>query len=302
MAAEKEIKSRIAGVSDTKKITDAMYMISSAKMNRARRGVEEAEPYFAAVKQQISELFRHFPDTANRYFRVPDPAAGEHLKHGILLITSDKGLSGPYNRAATDMCMEYIGRHPETVLFIVGEYGRQYFASEGVPFVGDFRYSADMPTVWKARTICAHLLEYFDSGKADEINIIYTDYIEGRPAECKRNVLLPLTRSRFASPAEAVSQDSRLFYPDPDTVLSNIVPSYLTGFIYGSLINSYCSEQQARMTAMSEAGRNAERMLKDLNRRYNSVRQAAITSEMTEIAAGVRALRRRTEKDRQAEV
>ena len=289
MAEGSELKSRIISVSETKKVTDAMYLISSVKIRRAKREVEKTTPYFKALKEEIGNLFRHIPETSNRYFRVPDPAAGGHIKRGILLVTSDKGLAGEYNHAAIKVCEEYIRQHAETVIFIVGEYGRQYFESKGIKYVGDFRYSAELPTVWKARKICADILEYYDDGRVDEINIIYTDYIAGKASECKRNVLLPLTKSRFASDTSAGSEKSE-FHPDPDTVLTGIIPSYLTGFIYSSLVDSYCSEQLARMNAMNSASQNAEKMLKELKLRYNRVRQAAITREITEITAGARAL------------
>ncbi len=292
-----EIKARIESVAETKKVTDAMYMISSVKMRKAKREVEKTTPYFKALKEEIGELFLHIPETSNRYFKVPDPKAGGHIKHGILLVTSDKGLVGSYNRTALSVCEEYISHHPETVIFIVGEYGRQYFRSKGIPYVEDFRYSAALPTVWKAHKMCADILEYFDDGRVDEINIIYTDYINGKPSECKRNVLLPLKRSRFASAKTDVDTEEKQFYPDPDTVLAGIIPSYLTGFIYSSLVDSYCSEQQARMTAMSSAGSNADEMLRELKLQYNSIRQAAITREMTEIASGARALKRKKESE-----
>ena len=292
MADGAQIKARIASIAETKKVTDAMYMISSVKMTRARREVENTAPYFAALTEEIGELLRHIPENSNRYFKVPDPAAGAHMKHGILLVTSDKGLAGAYNHAAISVCEEYIGRHPETVIFIVGEYGRQYFASKGLSFVDTFLYSAELPTVWKARRICADLLEYFDSKRVDEINIIYTNHIGAQADGCRRSVLLPLTRSRFASPDDGRGVDRTQFYPDPDTVLTGIIPSYLTGFIYGSLVDSYCSEQQARMAAMSSASRNADEMLRDLKLRYNRMRQAAITREMTEITAGARTIRK----------
>ena len=286
-----EIKARIASIAETKKVTDAMYMISSVKMNRARREVENTAPYFRELKQEISELFLHIPEASNRYFKVPNPAAGGHLKHGVLLVTSDKGLAGAYNQAVVGVCEEFLARHPQTLLFIVGEYGRQYFVSKGVPFVADFRYSAEMPTVWKARRICADLLEYYDSGGADEINIIYTENATGKQGRCRRDVLLPLRRSRFDVPAGGLPDTELL--PDPDTVLSGVVPSYLTGFIYSSLVDSYCSEQQARMEAMSAAGRNADQMLRELRLRYNRIRPDAIPREMTEITSGARALKRR---------
>lgn len=294
MANVQEIKSRISSIGETKKVTDAMYMISSVKMRKAKKEVAKTKPYFRALKEQISTLFKYFPETQNRYFRAPD-SKGKHLKHGILLVTSDKGLAGNYNHTAIRVAEEYMSRHPSTVLFIVGEYGRQHFINKKIPFEADFEYSASLPTVWEARKMCTELLEYFNDGKLDEINIIYTDYRTGKPSECKRNCLLPLEKSRFYTPCR-VHDNEKEFYPDPDTVLDGIIPSYLTGFIYSSLVDSYCSEQEARMSAMDTAGKNAEEMLKKLKIDYNRIRQAAITREMTEITSGARALAKKRTK------
>ncbi|MBQ7715396.1 MAG: ATP synthase F1 subunit gamma [Clostridia bacterium] len=296
MADGAEIKSRINSVRDTKKVTDAMYMISSVKLRRARRELEKTAPYFRSLKEEISQLVSHIPETKNRYFRVPDPALGDHRRHGILLVTSDKGLVGSYNRTATEVCEEFISHHPDTVLFIIGEYGRQYFRSKGVSVVSDFRYSSELPTVWKARRICADLLEYYDDGRLDDVGIIYTDARGGVSGECRKITLLPLSRSDFAG--ETDDGDETEFFPDPDTVLTGVIPSYLTGFIYSSLVDSYCSEQTSRMSAMEHASDNASEMLDELKLNYNRVRQAAITREMTEIASGAAALRKKKEARR----
>ncbi len=299
MASTSEIKSRIESITETKKVTDAMYMISSVKMRRAKREVEKTAPYFDTLKKEISELFRYIPSTENRYFRARKVKDGEHLRHGILLVTADKGLAGAYNHTAIKVAEEYMSRHPETMLFIVGEYGRRYFAQKKIAFEKDFTYSAELPNIWEAGKICAEMLEYYDNGTLDEINIIYTDYKGGKPCECKRNCLLPLERSRFGGTERETENGKKEFLPSPDAVLAGVIPSYLTGFIYSSLVDSYCSEQEARMTAMSTAGKNADDMLKELKIRYNSLRQAAITREMTEITSGAQAQRaaRRTERE-----
>lgn len=292
MAGASEIKSRIEGIRETKKITDAMYMISSAKMRKALRELTEITPYFEALTEKIGELFHYIPQTANRYFSVSVPENQPHRTHGVLLITADKGLAGAYNHEAICVCEEYMARHPQTTVFIIGEYGRQYFLSNHIPFVRDFQYSAGRPSMIDARRICADLLEAYDDKKLDEISIIYTDYIGAKPGEVKKITLLPLTQTRFYNGDRTV-QAEKEFLPSPETVLDGIVPSYLTGFIYGCLAESFCSEQQARMTAMKSAADNAEDMLKMLRLQYNKMRQTAITNEMIEITAGVRALKRR---------
>ena len=288
MANTAEIKSRMVSIAETKKVTDAMYMISSVKMRRAKREHENSNHFYNALENQISQLIKHIPENKNRYFHADLPEGKEHYRRGILLVTSDKGLAGAYNQTAIKIAEEYMSLHPETLLFIVGEYGRQYFKNRKIPFVEDFNFSAAFPSVWDAEKICYSLLHYYDNGELDEINMIFTDYMGAKPGICKRKVLLPLDKSTFFS-ENTEEKPFKEFFPDAVTVLNGIVPSYLTGFIYSSLVDSYCSEQQTRMLAMSTAGKNADEMLKKLKSQYNSLRQSGITSEMIEIISGVNA-------------
>ncbi len=296
MPSTGELKDRMVSISETKKVTDAMYMISSVKMRRAKREHQNSERFYNALSERISDLLRYIPDNKSRYFHNALPEGKQHSRHGILLITSDKGLAGGYNQTAIKTAEEYMSRHPETALFIIGEYGRQYFKSKKIPFEADFNYSAEFPNVWEAEKMGIHLIDCFDNGLADEINIIYTDYMGSKPSVCKRMVLLPLDRSSFYSNQEGNKNSFKEFFPDADTVLKGIIPSYITGFIYTCLVESYCSEQQARMMAMSTASRNAEDMLKRLKTQYNAVRQANITNEMIEITSGANSLRAKRKK------
>lgn len=295
MADASEIRSRIEGIRETKKITDAMYMISSAKMRRALRDLEETTPYFETLSEKIGELLNNMPKTSNRYFRVKIPELQPHRSHGIILITADKGLAGVYNQEAINVCEKYMKKHPKTTVFIIGEYGRQYFQKKKLPFVEAFHYPQIHPLITDARRICIDMLEYYNEKKLDDISIIYTDYMGARPGRCKRMTLLPLDQTQFQKKKDEGSlyTVSKQFIPSPDAVLDGVVPSYLMGFIYDCLVESFCSEQQARMIAMKNAGDNADEMLQILKLQYNKLRQAAITNEMLEITAGVRALKRR---------
>lgn len=292
MANLQEIKSRINSIRDTKKVTGAMYMISSIKMRRAMREVEQTKPFFRALKAEIGHVFRCIPDLKNPFFLHRKHPDGSSSRCGLLVVTADRGLAGSYNHDAIRMTEAFLKERPETVLYVVGEYGRQYFQRKGIPICESFRYSAEKPSVWTAQCICTEILDSYLDRTLDEVHIIYTDYKSGMTSECKTNCLLPLDTSRFKDEdrAEGAREECE-FYPDPDTVLNLIVPSYLTGFIYASLTDSFCSEQHARMTAMDAAGRNADEMLRSLSVQYNSVRQAAITREITEISAGARALK-----------
>ncbi len=291
MSTAAEIRSRINSISETKKVTDAMYMISSVKMRRARRERDNTAPYFNTLRQELGELLHYLPENKSPYFRLPD---NEHpFGRAMLLITSDKGLAGSYNQTAIRAAEELMRREEDLMLFIVGEYGRQYFQSHHVPVASRFHYAAAFPTVRQAQHICVDLLDEYKRGRLQQIEIVYTHYHAGRPGEPKTRTLLPLDRSDFFDDSGIENVYGKEYIPSPEAVLEGIVPSYLTGFIYGALVDSYCSEQEARMTAMQSAGKNAEEMLGQLQVQYHSIRQAAITREMTEIAAGAKALKRK---------
>ncbi len=291
MPTAAEIRSRINSISETKKVTDAMYMISSVKMRRARRELESTAPYFRALRQELGELLHYIPENDSRFFRLP---SSEHpFGRAALVITSDKGLAGSYNQTVIRAAEELLRAEEDLMLFIVGEYGRQYFETRHATWAHRFSYSAAFPTVREARRICVHLLDLYNKGKLQQIEIVYTHYKPGRPGEPKTRTLLPLDRSDFYDSAPGEEIFGKEYIPSPTAVLDGIVPSYLTGFIYSALVDSYCSEQEARMTAMQSAGKNAEEMLERLRLQYHGLRQAAITREMTEIAAGAKALKRK---------
>ena len=139
------------------------------------------------------------------------------------------------------------------------------------------------------------MLEYYNNDKLDDISIIYTDYMGVRPGECKKVTLLPLDQTHFEYKKENTTPYiiRKEFVPSPADVLNGIVPGYLIGFIYGCLVESFCSEQQARMIAMKSARDSADEMLSILRLQYNKLRQTAITNEMLEITSAVRALKRK---------
>jgi F-type H+-transporting ATPase subunit gamma len=295
MAGASEILIRIHSIAETRKVTDAMYMISSVKMRRAKRGLDSTIPYFDTLREEIGELLLYFPNLGNRYFRRP---GGEGTgRRALAVITADKGLAGPYNQNVIKLADLECARDPGTLLFPIGEYGRQHFISRKLDTAEGFFSPAAFPTLAAARNICGELLEYYSDGRVDRIDIIYTDFLGGAGCRCRTQCLLPLELSEFKADDAAPLPFGKQYLPDPDTVLEGIVPSYLTGFLYGAMVESYCSEQSARMEAMKTAGNNADRILRELRIRYNTVRQAAITAEITEITAGANALRRQAAEE-----
>ena len=289
MAGTKEIKSHIDSVRETRKITNAMYLIASTKLRRARLELEHTRPYFQALRQEIKRIFRTAKDVNSRYFY---PVSGEHPLDGTwgcLVITADKGLAGAYNLNAIKEAMKLLDQHPDTKLFVVGEYGRRFFAQRGIPIEHSFLYTAQNPTMARAREISALLLDRYDHGELQKIFLVYTDMENAASFQARSTRLLPFHRTHFSVEAEEPITESFEFLPDPRAVLDSMMPSYVSGFIYSALIDSFCCEQNARMAAMDSANQNAEKLLGELSLEFNRVRQSAITQEITEVSAGARA-------------
>lgn len=291
MAGTKEIKSHIASVQETRKITNAMYLISSTKLRKARADLDHTRPYFRALKGEIKRIFRTADRIDSHYFFVDDDH--DHLEGpcACLVITADKGLAGAYNQNAIREALRLREEFPEVQFFVVGEYGRHFFAQHQIPIEQSFLYTAQNPSMQRAREISALLLNGFDTGKFNQIFVVYTDMENAMSFRAQFTRLLPFHRKFFADTPDAPVESPFEFVPDVRAVLDNMVQSYVSGFIYSALIDSFCCEQNARMTAMDSANQNAEKLLGELSLQYNRVRQAAITQEITEISAGAKAQR-----------
>ena len=299
MASTSEIRRRIGSVRQTQKITHAMYLISQAKLRKAKQELDNTRPYFQALQTEIGRVFNADSTIESRYLIPADPNAKP--LPGVpacLLITADKGLAGAYNQNVIRQGQQLMAEHPGTALYVVGEYGRRWFAQRGVSVEKSFLYTAQNPTLDRARHIAELLLDRFDAGEINSVWIIYTDMKNGLEATVHQAQVMPLHRERFHAATAATAGDAVYeFVPSAKAVLDNAARSCLTGYIYSALVDSFCSEQSARMTAMNAADQNAEELLKDLSVQYNRARQAAITQEITEVSAGERAQRSKKEKE-----
>jgi F-type H+-transporting ATPase subunit gamma len=303
MANTKEIKDRIKSVRDTQKITNAMYLIASTKMRKAKSELDHTRPYFEAIKGEIKRIFRTSKKEAeSRWFYPEDGAHTLTGPYACLVITADKGLAGMYNQNVIREAEKMLKEHPDTRLFVVGEYGRQYFAHHGIPVERSFLYTAQNPTMQRAREISSTLLELFERDEVCKIFVVYTDIRNGMFEEAKTDRLLPFHRKIFAdnTTEKAITRPFE-FTPSIEAVLATLVPSYVSGYIYSALVDSFCAEQNARMTAMNSANQNAEKLLGELSVQYNRSRQAAITQEITEISSGAKAQKRKLAKKKNEE-
>lgn len=295
MANTKEIKNRINSIKSTQKITNAMYLIASTKMQKAKKELDETKPYFDSVNRGVKRIFRTVKEGESRYFFPNTSERDYHGTYGLLVITADKGLAGSYNQNVIKEAMRLIEEHDDVKLFVIGEYGRHFFESKNIPIEHEFQYTAQNPTLHRARGIASHMLERFDSGELAKIFVVYTDFknaVTGGVA-CS-NRLLPFHRGDFEEKKDEVEVKQPFdFMPSLNDVLSNIIPSFMTGFIYSALVDSFCSEQNARMRAMDSANQNADKILDRLTLEYNHMRQGAITQEITEISSGAKSQKKK---------
>ena len=298
MASEKEIKTRIRSIKDTQKITNAMYLISSTKLKKARRQLEEAEPFFKELKPNIARALRYFPEINSIYLSNYHPEdEDKKRKHAsaYIVITADKGLAGAYNHNILRLAEKQIAKESDYKLFVVGELGRQYFAGKGIPVDRHFLYTAQDPKLSRARAITQSVLPLYDKGEIDQVYIIYTMMKNSVTEEAVFEQLLPSRREDYvneASNREKFEVKKIEMWPSPEAVVDRIMPNYFAGYVYCALVESFACEQNARMTAMKAANDSANDMLRQLNIQYNHIRQASITQEITEIIAGARALKR----------
>ena len=196
------------------------------------------------------------------------------------------------------MTEEQLEKAESYSLFVVGEVGRQYFHGRKIPVEEHFLYTAQNPTMHRARLIAGKLLEMYESGQADEVYMIFTTMKNAVQTETELVRLLPLSKGDFQIPKLPLSvyQEEFFFQPSPEAVLNHVVPNYISGYVYGALMESYCSEHSARMTAMQAANDSAQEMIRELSIQYNRMRQAAITQEITEVVSGAKAQKRKKKR------
>ncbi len=304
MANAKEISNRIKSIKDTMKITKAMYMMSSMKVRKARTQLENTEPYYYGLQQQMTEILLHFPEIEHLYFDNRASDKREWVKRkAVIVVTADKGMAGAYNQSVLKRAVEFLKDCEDYRLYVIGEVGRRYFGSRGYNIEPNFLYSVTNPSIHRARVITELMVELYKRDMIDSVHVIYTKMLNSMSTEVDVQQVLPLKTKDFLKQElkdkidiNSIGEGDYLVYPSPEGAVEKVAYNYVTGMLYGILVEAYASEENSRMIAMQSATDNAEAMLHDLSIEFNRVRQAAITQEITEVIGGAKALKKKKEK------
>jgi F-type H+-transporting ATPase subunit gamma len=299
MANLKDIRSRIGSVQNVRKITRAMEMISAARLRRAEQRIEHLRPYADALRRMTARASQAADNVPN----LPILQDRENVETvGILLITGDRGLAGPFNsqivRAGNRRAAELKRDGKNVLWYAVGRRGVSSLEFRQLELGDSWTGFTDRPAFADARTIGDGMAAAYVDGKVDRVEIIYNGYISPVNQEVREETLLPLQQADVIDVDEEEpdedESDSRalwIYEPDPEEILARLVPDYVEISIYRALLESTASEHGARMSAMRNASDNAGELIDDLTLAANRQRQAEITQEIMEVVAGAEGLR-----------
>jgi F-type H+-transporting ATPase subunit gamma len=308
MSNLKEIKNRIQSVESTKKITRAMKMVAAARVKKSEAAVKASRPYTKELINMFQKLLNsvtsYSSDTLKIKYAIDDYPAllqkREVKNVGMLVITSNKGLAGAYNANAVREALKRINQYQKegigVELFIVGQKGisglRKKAQQLGCPIIKKYFSAIDKPSPIEARDIAEDMAENYVEGKIDKIEIITTRF---------KNTMAYYVEDWQVLPVQDITNDTDKttdngwdplmeFNPDEHHILQKIVPMYMTNIFYQALLEASASELASRMTSMSAATNNAEKMIRDLSIVYNKTRQFAITQEIIEVVNGANSI------------
>lgn len=306
MASMKQIKQRKKTVESTGKITKAMKLVATVKLQKTKQAATEAVPYFDAMYEKITSVIKHSKSIKHKYLNGKPGA-----KKAILVFSSNKGLAGGYNAS---IVKKLVGEDADikfskddTVVYAIGAKARDELARRGFTIERDYQEAMDEVHYGNCVEIAQDVLSDFVNGKINEIYLVYT-YFKNTITHIPRILkLLPfenvekntdtdteLIKHRTFNVVKSKFEDDESmmmnYEMEDEEILNQIIPLYISTLLYGALTASIASENGARMTAMDNATKNAKELSEKLGVMYNRARQGAITQELTEIVAGANAI------------
>jgi F-type H+-transporting ATPase subunit gamma len=288
-AQQRVVRRRIRSVQSTMKITRAMELISASRVARAQQRVEQARPYTeeitAALENVVStEVVLSHPLLEQRH---------EANAAAVLVVTSDRGLAGPYNanvlRTAEELMAHLRDDGIEPKLYVTGRKGVAYYRFRRRPIEESWTGFSHGPSYDDARTVVRVVVEAFLDHQVDQIHAVFTDFVSAATQRAVARRFVPLVIEEVEEgPPEPIPQ--YLYEPSPERLLDALLPRYVEARVFTAMLESAASEHAARRRAMKAATDNAEELIEDLTREYNQARQAQITQEIMEIVGGAEAL------------
>ena len=293
MASMRDIKRRKQSVTSTQKITKAMKLVSTVKLQKAKQRAENSDPYFNYMYNTVCSMISRAGAVDHPYLQ-----AGESEKKAVITISSNRGLAGGYNSNIIKLVLNSELDNKDVLLYTIGKKAHDVLESKGYEVASEHDSVMEAPTYADAKEICEEVLEAYTSGEVGEIYLVYTHFKNTVSHEPTMLKLLPVeideedTKAGEAEAKPKSADDLMImnFEPDPEEALDLIIPKYITSLVYGALVEAVASENGARMQAMDSATSNAEDIISDLTLKYNRARQGSITQELTEIIAGSEAI------------
>ena len=295
MANLKEIKRKIGSVKNTQKTTNAMKLVSSAKLKRTEELAKRSRVYAAKLTELIEEIAQKMQQSSadgidNVYFKdVPNPKSVD-----IVFITADKGLCGGFNsqtiKRVNQMIAEFKEQDVKVRLRAVGRKGIDFFKFNNLELTNEIIGLSASPDFKEASEFISDVASSYVNGETDKIILIHNGYVNMITQEIREDQLLPVDTSKLELSAISTSE-LEVEPDDDDTLLDALVKRYIEYTMYYSLIDSLAAEHSARMQAMDAATTNAKEMVKELNVKYNKARQEAITTELIEIISGMESMK-----------
>jgi len=286
MPGTKEIRSKIASVKSTQKITKAMEMVAASKMRRAQERMKLARPYAARMRDVIGNLTQANPDYRHSFLVEREPKSA-----GIIVISTDRGLCGGLNanlfRKVLQLMREWQGRGASVHLCILGSKGLAFFRRLGVPILGSIAGLGDRPHVKDLIGAVKVMLDAYREGRIDRLFLVNAQFVNTMTQKPLAQQLLP---AQALNAGQLPQHWDYLYEPEAMPILDGLLMRYIESQVYQGSVENVACEMAARMVAMKSASDNAGKLIGDLQLIYNKARQAAITKELAEIVGGAAAV------------
>ncbi len=286
MPGTKEIRTKLASVKSTQKITKAMQMVATSKMRRAQERMRLARPYALKMRNVIGHLTQANPD-----YRHPFLVTREVQAVGVVLISTDRGLAGALNanvfKQALQLTREWQGKGAQVSLCLIGAKGLAFFRRLNVPILANVSHLGDRPHVADLIGTVKVMLDAYRAGQIDRLLLVNAQFVNTMTQKPVAEQLLPI---------QAIDTDSLqerwdyIYEPEAAAILDGLLMRYIESQVYRAAVENVASEMAARMVAMKAASDNATKLISELQLVYNKARQAAITKELSEIVGGAAAV------------